>query len=79
MGDDQTRSETLVSVSTDGRVTQWMIRKGLEYTDLMLLKRQTKQKKVGNTATVISRQIGGLCFDFNKKDSNMYYFIKLDI
>jgi WD40 repeat protein len=77
VGDDQSRCETLVSVSTDGRVTQWMIRKGLEFTDLMILKRLTKQKKQGNNSTVntnsfISRQTGGLCFDFNSKDPNMY-------
>lgn len=31
-GDEQSRGETLVSISTDGRVTQWIIRKGLEFT-----------------------------------------------
>lgn len=31
--------EALVSVSTDGRVTQWALKKGLERTDLMRLKR----------------------------------------
>lgn len=34
LGDEQSRNETLVSVSTDGRVTQWMIRKGLEFTGI---------------------------------------------
>lgn len=32
VGDDQSRGETLISVSTDGRVTEWIIRKGLEFT-----------------------------------------------
>ncbi|KAJ3296363.1 WD repeat-containing protein 78 [Borealophlyctis nickersoniae] len=87
--DEQSRGETLVSVSTDGRVTQWLIRKGLEYTDLMSLKRVTKQqeRKGGagpagtgggggaaagaiKTSAFIARQAGGLCFDFNPKDSN---------
>jgi hypothetical protein len=31
--------ESLISISTDGRVTQWSIKKGLEHTDLMKLKR----------------------------------------
>lgn len=77
-GDDQSRVENLVSVSTDGRVTQWMIRKGLQFNDLMTLKRITKQETssagagVGvKTTSFISRQAGGLCFDFNPKDSNM--------
>ncbi|KAJ3257625.1 WD repeat-containing protein 78 [Boothiomyces macroporosus] len=78
-GDEQSKGETLVSVSTDGRVTQWMIRKGLEFTDLMVLKRMTKQKTTAiksgatmNNNSFIARQTGGLCFDFNTKDSNIY-------
>ena len=31
VGDEQSKNETLVTVSTDGRVTQWMVRKGLEF------------------------------------------------
>ncbi|KAI8903795.1 WD40-repeat-containing domain protein [Gorgonomyces haynaldii] len=34
LGEEQSKSEILVSISTDGRVTQWMIRKGLEFTVL---------------------------------------------
>lgn len=49
--------------------------------DLMVLKRMTKQKQGANKAmstststsnSFIARQTGGLCFDFNSKDSNMY-------
>ncbi|KAI8801466.1 WD40-repeat-containing domain protein [Cladochytrium replicatum] len=88
MGDEHSRGETLVSISTDGRVTQWMIRKGLESTELMTLKRvsksdDTKMPKgstggnksvsaVGRSTAFISRHAGGLCFDFNTKDSNIY-------
>jgi hypothetical protein len=32
MGDEQSRGETLVTISTDGRIVQWSIRKGLELT-----------------------------------------------
>ncbi|KAH6573738.1 hypothetical protein BASA60_005920 [Batrachochytrium salamandrivorans] len=83
-GDEQSRGETLVSVSTDGRVTQWMVRKGLEFTDLMTLKRLPKEKISpaaarstttdigGKSKSYISRHTGGLCFDFNPKDSNIY-------
>ena len=38
-GDD--KSEHLISISADGRVTQWSIRKGFENIDLMKLKRVT--------------------------------------
>lgn len=38
------RGENIVSVSTDGRITQWSIKKGLEHVDLMKLKRITNKK-----------------------------------
>ncbi|XP_002733663.1 dynein axonemal intermediate chain 4-like [Saccoglossus kowalevskii] len=75
-GDD--KGEVLVSISTDGRVTQWLIRKGFECSDLMKLKRiSVKQGKKGQeapkkTEAFISRQAPGTCFDFNAKDSNIY-------
>ncbi|KAJ3024410.1 UNVERIFIED_CONTAM: WD repeat-containing protein 78 [Siphonaria sp. JEL0065] len=87
MSDDQTKGESLISISTDGRVCQWQIRKGFEHADLMVLKRVTKQAPEsggqggregsghhshGKPAALISRQAGGLCFDFNSKDRNIY-------
>eukprot|EP00899_Mesostigma_viride_P012208 jgi/Mesvir1/20989/Mv08051-RA.2 len=39
------RGESLVSISTDGRITQWSIKKGLEFTDLMKLKRVVRSRK----------------------------------
>ena len=41
----QERGEVLVSISTDGRVTQWNMKKGLENQDLMVLKRVTAAAK----------------------------------
>ncbi|XP_038068064.1 dynein intermediate chain 4, axonemal-like [Patiria miniata] len=72
------RGELLISVSTDGRVTQWQIRKGFECADLMKLKRvakaSKKQKEGKETKSegFISRQASGMCFDFNPKDLNIY-------
>lgn len=37
------RDEVLVSISTDGRVTQWSIAKGLECQDIMRLKRVARR------------------------------------
>ncbi|XP_077981202.1 dynein axonemal intermediate chain 4-like [Glandiceps talaboti] len=77
-GSGDEKGEVLVSISTDGRVTQWMIRKGFECADLMKLKRvSTKQGKKGQetqkkTEAFISRQAPGMCFDFNAKDPNIY-------
>jgi WD40 repeat protein len=33
------KAEALVSISSDSRVVEWSMKKGLEYTDLMNLKR----------------------------------------
>jgi len=43
------------------------MKKGLTFAHLMLLKR------VGNTEGVISRQASGLCFDFPREDSSLYF------
>ncbi|XP_074640566.1 dynein axonemal intermediate chain 4-like [Tubulanus polymorphus] len=77
-GSGEERAEVLVSVSTDGRVTQWSIRKGFECYDLMKLKRVTpkegqgSQKKDRKGDSLISRYSGGYCFDFSKRDPNIY-------
>jgi hypothetical protein len=35
------KGEGLVSISSDGRIVEWSMKKGLEYTDLMNLKRSS--------------------------------------
>jgi WD40 repeat protein len=76
-GSADEHTEVLVSVSTDGRVTQWAIRKGFESYDLMKLKRITEKQTTQNAKTkkndaMISKFAGGYCFDFSAKDSNIY-------
>uniref|UniRef100_A0A2K6KWU5 Dynein axonemal intermediate chain 4 n=1 Tax=Rhinopithecus bieti TaxID=61621 RepID=A0A2K6KWU5_RHIBE len=75
-GDD--KREILVSISADGRISKWVIRKGLDCYDLMRLKRTTatsnrkggeKEKK---DEALISRQAPGMCFSFHPKDTNIY-------
>ncbi|XP_032074016.1 WD repeat-containing protein 78 isoform X1 [Thamnophis elegans] len=70
------KGEILVSISADGRITKWFVRKGLSFTDLMKLKRTTAEKKKTGTErkseALISRQAPGLCFDFHPKDTNIY-------
>lgn len=39
-------ASTLVSISTDGRVARWKITKGLEFGDLMKLKRTQRHDAV---------------------------------
>ncbi|KAH9523378.1 WD repeat-containing protein 78 [Bulinus truncatus] len=75
-GAGEDRIEVLISISTDGRVTQWSIRKGFESYDVMKLKKmptrmagRTREKK---GEAFISRYAGGMCFDFHSVDSNIY-------
>jgi len=71
-------NERLVSVAADGRVVEWSIRKGLECTDLMKLKRSVAKpapvtmKKKEKPEALLSRQAPGMSFDFHPKDSSMY-------
>ncbi|XP_004699674.1 dynein axonemal intermediate chain 4 [Echinops telfairi] len=74
-GDD--KREILVSISADGRISKWVIRKGLDCHDLMKLRRTTassnkKGEKEKKGEALISRQAPGLCFAFHPKDTNIY-------
>lgn len=78
-GEEKTTAakETLVSVSTDGRVSQWNIKKGMESTDLIALKHVQpsdagQKSKDSSKTSFVSRLNGGLSLDFNPDDSNMY-------
>uniref|UniRef100_A0A7S1XLS0 Dynein axonemal intermediate chain 4 n=1 Tax=Phaeomonas parva TaxID=124430 RepID=A0A7S1XLS0_9STRA len=61
------RGEVLVSISTDGRVLEWSLKKGLSVSPLMELKRY------GDTEGVISRTASGLCLDFPRDDASIYF------
>ncbi|NWI08027.1 WDR78 protein, partial [Crypturellus soui] len=75
-GDD--KGEILISISADGRITKWFIRKGLGCSDLMKIKRTVSEKKKTTgekerkSEALISRQAPGMCFDFHPKDTNFY-------
>ncbi|XP_048833522.1 dynein axonemal intermediate chain 4 [Brienomyrus brachyistius] len=73
------KCETLVSVSADGRISRWILRKGLHCMDLIKLKRIENEavrrhggERQRRSEACISRQTAGLCFDFHPKDSNIY-------
>ncbi|XP_008070396.1 WD repeat-containing protein 78 isoform X1 [Carlito syrichta] len=75
-GDD--KREILVSISADGRISKWVIRKGLDCHDLIRLKRTTANshrkggEKEKKGEALISRQAPGMCFAFHPKDTNIY-------
>ena len=60
------RIETLVSISTDGSILEWNLKKGLVVSSLMQL------KKSGAGDGWISNAAAGLCFDFQPSDSSTY-------
>jgi len=71
------RGEVLMSVSHDGRVVQWTMRKGFESLDLMKIKRQvtsgkTQQKTNKTEHARISAFSPTLGFDFHPSDGNTY-------
>lgn len=83
--DRDTKGEALVSIGGDGRVIEWSMRKGLEFSDLTQLKRETnssqedpfssaaideKEKKGGMTFI----NTGGLSIDFPRGGSGINYF-----
>ena len=74
---DRANASSLVSISTDGRVTRWTLQRGLEHVDLMRLTR-TRPRRRGCSAAAepaeptISRRAGGTCFDFSRADPTTY-------
>jgi hypothetical protein len=69
------RGENVVSISSDGRVTEWSMKKGLSFSDLMTLKRIPNPLLGSESRTdgVISRQASGHCIDFVKNDPSVYF------
>ncbi|NXY70910.1 WDR78 protein, partial [Glareola pratincola] len=72
------KAERLACISADGRVTEWLVQKRLDCTDLMKIKRtESKKKKLPGEKerkieALISQQAAGMCFDFHPKDTNFY-------
>lgn len=60
------RVENLVSISIDGKVLEWNMKKGLALKSLMQLTRG------GTSEGWISRQAPGLCFSFPSTNPNVY-------
>ena len=71
----------LFSISSDGIVKQWSMKKGFQSTSIMSLKRVPNLAAPrgsgidSNTNTIRSRQASGLCFDFPTQDSTVQYYV----
>ncbi|KFV95794.1 WD repeat-containing protein 78, partial [Fulmarus glacialis] len=72
------KKERLICISADGRITEWLIQKRLDCTDLMKIKRTESEKKKlpgekeRKSEALISQQASGMCFDFHPKDTKFY-------
>ena len=72
------RGERLISISTDGRVKVWSMKKGLEHVDLMRLTRVARRRGAASASAAkpaeptISRRGAGTCFDFSRADPTTY-------
>ncbi|CAM6095149.1 unnamed protein product [Calypogeia fissa] len=64
--------ESLVSISTDGRVSQWFLKKDLEFVNLIKLKKISGSMKGEQAQPFISRRSAGMCFDFCPRDPGVY-------
>ncbi|CAF0742012.1 unnamed protein product [Adineta steineri] len=69
-------SEILISISSDGRIIRWTLRKEFEATDLMHLKPyhslQMACQILNNNDGNFSNSVGGLCFDIRANDKTIY-------
>jgi|Transcript_50312 WD40 repeat protein len=76
-GPEKQPPELLVSVSSDGIVYEWSMKKGLEQTLLMRLKRNYNPYLGSNSVYgpkegMVFRQSSGFCVDFPRGDSSTY-------
>eukprot|EP01029_Cantina_marsupialis_P028200 TRINITY_DN775851_c0_g1_i1.p1 TRINITY_DN775851_c0_g1~~TRINITY_DN775851_c0_g1_i1.p1 ORF type:complete len:757 (+),score=150.43 TRINITY_DN775851_c0_g1_i1:115-2385(+) len=73
--DGPDKGESLVSISSDGRVTRWSIKKGLVHNDLMVLKRLANSAPGASSKDegVIARHAAGMCFRFVPDEPSSYF------
>ncbi|NXH10487.1 WDR78 protein, partial [Bucco capensis] len=74
------KKERLLCISADGRITEWLIQRRLDCTDLMAIKRIGSEEKMKTfpgekerkSEALISPRAPGMCFDFHPKDTTIY-------
>jgi len=72
-GGKHSAPQTLTSISTDGTVKQWSMKKGLVPHEIMSLKRVPNRAALtGARMEGVSRDASGLCFDFPIQDGTQY-------
>jgi WD40 repeat protein len=76
-GADKVPRTFFASTSSDGRVLQWTMKKGLEQTTLMQLKRVPNpnlgsNSVYGHKEGIVFRQASGFCIDFPSNEPSVY-------
>ena len=66
------KGENLISISSDGRIVEWSIKKGLECRDLLGLKKPTNPNQKDDKEAAVFRNSVGFSLDF-PKDQYMLY------
>ena len=66
------KGENLISISSDGRIVEWSIKKGLECRDLLNLKKPTNPHQKDDKEAAVFRNSVGFSLDF-PKDQYMLY------
>ncbi|NXP17447.1 WDR78 protein, partial [Scytalopus superciliaris] len=72
------KTERLMCISADGRVTEWLLQQRLDCNDLLKLRRTEREKKKlpgqkeKKREAPISQQAAGMCFDFHPEDTDIY-------
>jgi WD40 repeat protein len=67
------KGESLVSIGADGRVVEWSIKKGLEYYDLLHIKKPSNPQQKEEKEASVFRQAVGFSFDFPKGEHPLYF------
>lgn len=71
--EDPLKNLSFVSISSDGRVTSWVLMKNkLEAEEIIKLKLVTGQKDGEEDETALSGLAGGTCFDFNPAHPHLF-------
>jgi WD40 repeat protein len=69
-------SESIVTISSDGKLLEWSLKKTLDVTELKQITQTSKIGIASKDAAALNTQnfrySGGFSFDFNKKDPNIY-------
>ncbi|KAJ7424877.1 WD repeat-containing protein 78 [Willisornis vidua] len=72
------KKESLMCISADGRVTQWLLQQRMDCTDLLKIRRTEREKKKlpgekeKKSEAPIVQEAAGMCFDFHPEDTDIY-------